>query len=489
MSILPDFTKKPTNDLSTELAHVNQEMYKKNLELSERNKALSLLRTIDQITLSSVTNVNQIAQDVVAAIVTEPSFKLAMVLLVDKKRGVLKCLAVSQTEPLARTAVLLHKSLYDIAISLKESDNLLIKSVDQKKIQTTTSVVDILKPRFTPQEAEIIQQVLGITTCHVNPLIVRDEVIGAIIFGIQEQDQILSQYQKDLIDRLSQTVGIAVDNALLYQSIQEANVKLQALDKLKDEFISVASHELRTPMAAIKSYLWMVINKEALLDNDKRKIYLDRAYNSTNRLIDLVNDMLNVSRIESGRIVLNNANISIIAIAKEVCEELGQKAIEGKLTIKVVESQVPDVFADPDKIREVFFNLVGNALKFTPEGGQITVRCEENNGMIETSVSDTGKGIKKEDLSKLFKKFERLENTFVSVAKTEGTGLGLYICKQFIELSHGKIWAQSEVGKGTTFTFSLPIAKDLPVEKNFPRYGIKTASIATPIPLLPAVSS
>ncbi len=114
------------------------------------------------------------------------------------------------------------------------------------------------------------------------------------------------------------------------------------------------------------------------------------------------------------------------------------------------------VYADKDKIREVLFNLIGNALKFTPENGTITISFNEHGGMIETTVNDTGKGISKEDISRLFTKFGRLENTLTSVAETEGTGLGLYICKQFIELSGGKIWAISEVGKGATFIFSLP---------------------------------
>lgn len=323
------------------------------------------------------------------------------------------------------------------------------------------------------------------------------EQIGLLLFGEKLSGDIYTVQDIQVIEIFAPEAAIAIQNSISYEEIrrfnvtlqekvnlatkdlQTANQRLQAMDKLKDEFISVASHELRTPMTAVKSYLWMIINKPTSLDIHKQKQYLDRAYNATNRLINLVNDMLNVSRIESGRIKLLPDSISIIDLAKEVVDELSAKAVEKKLHLLVEHPQVPNVFVDKDKTQEVLTNLIGNAMKFTPEGGTIKVSFKESIGAVETSVSDTGRGIKQEDISRLFKKFERLENTLTSVAETEGTGLGLFICKQFVELSGGKIWVTSEYGKGTTFTFSLPIAS----------HQKKEASDATPIPLLPAASS
>jgi signal transduction histidine kinase len=233
---------------------------------------------------------------------------------------------------------------------------------------------------------------------------------------------------------------------------------LKALDKLKDEFISLAAHELRTPMTAIKSYLWMIMNKDATLDAEKKKLYMERVYSSTERLLTLVNDMLDVSRLESGRLKLTPLDFSLLPLSHEVVDEFAAKIVERKQTLSVVDSTVPSVLADRDKIHEVLLNLIGNAIKYTPEGGTIKVSFKENNGMVETAITDTGKGISKEDLERLFQKFGRLDNRLVSVGEAGGTGLGLYICKQLVELSGGKIWVTSEVDKGSVFSFSLPIA-------------------------------
>ncbi|TSC86859.1 MAG: Sensor protein [Microgenomates group bacterium Gr01-1014_7] len=243
------------------------------------------------------------------------------------------------------------------------------------------------------------------------------------------------------------------------QQVYEMNAKLHQLDKLKDEFVSVASHELRTPMTAIRSYVWMALHKSDIPLSQKLERYLYRTLISTERLINLVNDMLNVSRIESGHIEINPKVFDIVALVKDVMEEVKVKAMEKRLSLLVLEHKIPQVFADPDKVHEVLLNLLGNSLKFDYPGGMITVDFFTDGKMVEVSVRDNGLGIVKEDVGKLFKKFGRLDNSYVSISTSGGTGLGLYISKSLVEMMHGSIWAQSEgVDKGSTFTFSLPIA-------------------------------
>lgn len=315
------------------------------------------------------------------------------------------------------------------------------------------------------------------------PLFVQTEPIGVLLLGAKKSGDTYSHQDVDVLEILSPEMAVAIQNAQSFDEISKfnitlryeveratrelrfANEKLKELDKLKDEFVSVASHELRTPMTAIKSYLWMVLENKGGEVPVKQKEYLDRAYNSTERLIKLVNDMLNVSRIESGRITIEKQMVSIEKIAEDVLLEVKPRADELKLNIFIERPQgrpvpLPKVEADQDKIKEVMINLVGNSLKFTPEGGTIKISFELKQGMIETRVQDSGKGIAPQDLPRLFKKFEMIEGSYTRSSKAQGSGLGLYISRQIIALHGGQIWAESEIDKGSTFIFTLPIAKD-----------------------------
>ena len=243
------------------------------------------------------------------------------------------------------------------------------------------------------------------------------------------------------------------------QQVYEMNSKLHQLDKLKDDFVSVASHELRTPMTAIRSYIWMALHKSDIPLSQKMERYLYRTLISTEMLINLVNDMLNVSRIESGRVEIDPVPFDILSLTKEVAEEVQIRAKERELQVTILEEKIPQVLADMDKVHQILLNLIGNSLKFTEPGGIVTVSFFTDGSMVDISIKDNGVGISKEDLSKLFHKFGRLDNSYVSISTSGGTGLGLYISKSLVELMHGKIWANSEgVDKGSTFSFSLPVA-------------------------------
>ncbi len=448
-----------TKILSSELAHVTQEMYKKNFELVERNKTLLILRKINEIILSSVTDITQIAQQVVDTVATQAEFKAVAIFLYDKEKNALMRLAVSPTEPIAKAEAELNRSFFQPEILLREEKNLAVRALMEKKAQVTHDIFSIVLPHFSQEEAKKLEVVTNIKSSLVYPLIVREEIIGVMIICLGENEQSLFQYQQDLVDRLAGVIGIAIDNAQLYQEIQQANESLKQLDKLKDEFVSLASHELRTPMTAIKSYLWMALAGKGGELAEKQKYYLDRAYKSTDRLIKLVNDMLNVSRIESGRITLSLKQTKLDTVINDVIAEVLPRAQELGVNVLVIPSQnIPDVLADTDKIKEVLINLIGNSLKFTPQGGNITIALSVENGMVVTKVADTGRGISQEDMPKLFQKFSMVGNNYLTKQNAQGTGLGLYISKSLIELHGGKIWVNSEgIGKGTVFSFSLKI--------------------------------
>lgn len=311
----------------------------------------------------------------------------------------------------------------------------------------------------------------------VVPLITEGEYMGIFALGEKLSGDIYTSEDIRVVEIISPEATVAIQNAKAYEEIrrfnitlreeveratkdlQVANTKLKELDKLKDDFVSVASHELRTPMTAIKSYLWMALKKPDAPLSEKMNKYLSRAYISTERLINLVNDMLNVSRIEAGTIEIRPSLFDIQSLVEDVISEVKPKADEKMIRLEVVKTQVPQIFADPDKVHQVLLNLLGNSLKFTHADGVISTSFFSDGRVVEISVKDNGVGISKDDLSRLFQKFGRLDNSYVAAATSGGTGLGLFISKSLVELMGGKIWASSEgLGKGTTFTFALPVA-------------------------------
>jgi len=240
--------------------------------------------------------------------------------------------------------------------------------------------------------------------------------------------------------------------------LERAHERLKELDKIKDEFISITSHELRTPMTAIQGYLWMLENKGGPL-NERQSRYLVRAQRGAARMLSLVNDMLDVSRIEQERLELNIREIDLLPVINDVVEELQVRAEKKKLKLVSLagETKLPRVKADEEKVHRVLTNLLDNAVKFT-EKGSITVDAYRKGRSVQINVTDTGRGIAKGDFPRLFKKFGRLESDFVTAAEAGGTGLGLYISRALVERMRGKMSVQSEVGRGSTFSFTLPVA-------------------------------
>ncbi len=311
-----------------------------------------------------------------------------------------------------------------------------------------------------------IEQASHIKTLIMSPMITANKLVGVFILATSRLQSQITEDELALASMISNLLSLAyrlwdsqISLTNVTQEVYKMNTKLHELDKLKDDFVSIASHELRTPMTAIRSYAWMALHRSDIPLSDKLKKYLERTLVSTERLINLVNDMLNVSRIESGRIEIAPEAFDIQNLIGEVLIEIDAKAKEKNLNINLLKTELPKVFADSNKVHQILLNLLGNSLKFSSPNGRITVSFNSDGNNVEISIKDNGVGISKDDLARLFKKFSRLENSYVAASSTGGTGLGLYISKSLVEMMKGKIWARSEgEGKGTTFTFSLPVA-------------------------------
>lgn len=335
------------------------------------------------------------------------------------------------------------------------------------------------------EEGPLKETMRGLNVSVSTPLRVGQEDIGLLILGEKSNGEIYNNQDIKLLDIFAPEASVAIKNSLSYEEIKRfnitlkeeveratkelraANEKLKELDKLKDDFISITSHDLRTPMTAIKSYLWLIMHgKAGEIKNEKIKKYLDITYQSSERMITLINDLLNVSRIESGRIQVNLQPTPLEDMIDMEVAELLPKAQENntKLVWSKPKEKLPPVMIDRERFPEIITNLVGNAIKFTKKG-EVTLTAVKKDKFVEITVKDTGPGISKSDLPKLFTKFGRLDNSYTAVSTTGGTGLGLYITKNLLELHGGRIWVESELGKGARFIFTVKIATEEDIRK------------------------
>ena len=238
---------------------------------------------------------------------------------------------------------------------------------------------------------------------------------------------------------------------------RDVTVEVEA-ERAKSEFVSTVSHELRTPMTSIKGYADLLLMGAVGSLTGEQERFLTIIKSNTDRLTLLVNDLLDISRIESGRLVLTPKVVHVDDLVTQVITAMAARAAERKLELRSdLPPVLPEIFVDPDRVIQILTNLVGNACRYTPPGGEIVVLASAHDNEIQVSVRDTGIGISEEDQQRLFSRFFRSDDP--TVQEAPGTGLGLSITKSLVEMHGGRIWVESELGHGSTFTFSLPTAQ------------------------------
>ena len=275
---------------------------------------------------------------------------------------------------------------------------------------------------------------------------------------------------------IAQQVSLPLKSASLYQEIKETNQKLEKLERLKSEFISIVSHELRTPLTAIKNSLDILTGGKCGELNDAGEKFLLMAKRNVQRLSGIINDLLDLSKIEAGKMDYHFANMNIHSVIDYVKTSLSGLAKEKGLNLIAEETEnLPEICADSQRLEQVLTNLVSNAIKFTPEGKTITIRSHIANAnqlnpndcfkddlknlsgdYIVVCVEDEGIGIAQKDLTRAFDKFAQIENSLSR--KVGGSGLGLPIAKQLLQAHSGAIWCDSEPDKGSRFYFAIPVA-------------------------------
>jgi signal transduction histidine kinase len=286
------------------------------------------------------------------------------------------------------------------------------------------------------------------------PLLREDQIIGSLSFNRKEPGE-FSPEVIEVLKTFATQSALAILNARLFREIADKSAQLESASRHKSEFLANMSHELRTPLNAIIGFSEVLSEGMFGEVNDKQAEYLQDILESGRHLLSIINDILDLSKIEAGRMELESAEFDLPAAIGNALILVRERASRHGIALgSGIDERLGDVDGDERKIKQVLLNLLSNALKFTPEGGRIDVRADRRDGVVEISVSDTGIGISPTDQDAVFQEFRQVGT---AEKRAEGTGLGLALSRKFVELHGGRIWVESQVGAGSTFTFTLPL--------------------------------
>jgi signal transduction histidine kinase len=445
--------------------------------LQERNQAISVnletirrnvaqLATLNQSSaaITSTLDLDRLLSTILQLLNENLGFARMALFLWDKERGIAtveQVLGMSpETEEAARR----------MAIPVQDDDKFVAELLIRGK-PVLISNVEAVAHRITPAILPILRQT-GIFSFVGVPLRSQQRILGFL--GADRGAQPCSQEDLDLMMTIASHVAVAVDNARAYteltaltegleqrvwdrtQELQTANERLQEHDRRRSKFVSVASHELRTPMTSIKGFVENMLDGLTGPLSERQGHYLQRIKHNVDRLTRIINQLLDWSRLDVGRIDIKPEPLRLGEFVTDLAESFQALAAEKSIRLEVTPCDPAlMVRADRDKLEQILWNLVGNAVKFTPQAGRISVSCTVRDaGFARISVSDSGCGIAPHELPNVFNEFSKVESTMPA---SQGAQLGLFITKSLVALHGGEMWVESQLGAGTQFFFTLPI--------------------------------
>lgn len=449
------FKKRP--DLSQELDKAQSQLKEHKRALKQTNQALSLLQTIDALALESQASLKSVCQHIAEAIIQTGDFALIGILTRSRRNPEQLTLQGWSSQLTKGHALGLSHPLHlktehewfnqPLSTLIVPFDQLSDKEIADA-LQTSRAEVDRFRHAVPLQSLYLVK------------LLARRKLVGVLVVGYHKPAAKLDINDTVLIDRISESIGLALDNKLLLEEnqavlrkLRESNTRLRELDEAKDDFISMASHQLRTPLTSIKGYISMMKEGDAGKVNAQQKQMLEQAFFSSQRMVYIIADLLNVSRIRTGKFIIEQSPVNLKTVVAEEVEQLSEiaKLHKIKLVYKKPKTKVPDLMLDETKTRQIIMNFIDNAIYYTPSGGTITIELLNNPATIELRVTDDGMGVPRSEQHHLFTKFYRASNA--RTARPDGTGLGLYMAKKVVVAQHGSIIFSSKEGQGSTFGF------------------------------------
>jgi signal transduction histidine kinase len=297
----------------------------------------------------------------------------------------------------------------------------------------------------------------GVRAVLAVPMVYEDRLIGCLVVSRNQAGDFPTE-TIELLRTFATQSALAIQNARLFREIADTSRQLEAASRHKSEFLANMSHELRTPLNAIIGYSEMLQEEAQDRRQDALIPDLEKINAAAKHQLSLINDILDLSKVEAGRMDLELIDVDLPSAIDTALTLLRERATRQGITLgRTIGTEVGSIRADERKLKQVLLNLLSNALKFTPAGGRIDVGATVNEGLVEVSVADTGVGIAAEDREAVFEEFRQVG---AAHKKGEGTGLGLALCRKFVELHGGRIWVTSQVGQGSTFTFTLPVRRE-----------------------------
>jgi signal transduction histidine kinase len=323
--------------------------------------------------------------------------------------------------------------------------------------RATIQVTDLLAESANYPLSYGIARRLGHRTVVVTPLYREGTPFGTIVLRRLEVRP-FTDHEIGLLRTFGDQAAIALENVRLFREIQDKSRQLEVANQHKSDFLANMSHELRTPLNAIIGFSEVLLERLFGDLNDKQDDYLKDFHSSGRHLLQLINDILDLSKVEAGRMELDVSSFDVGDAISNAMTLVRERAQRHSITLgQSVEPSIGDIVADERKLKQILLNLLSNAVKFTPDGGSIDVTAAKNGDDIVIAVRDTGIGIAPEDQQAVFEEFRQVGRNYTN--KHEGTGLGLALTRKFVELHGGRIWLESEMGRGSTFTFTIPMKR------------------------------
>ena len=351
--------------------------------------------------------------------------------------------------------------------TMKHTDELIATA---RKKHAGLLVTDELAEHAGP----LYHELAGAGVAIMTPLVTSNATVGYMLIGYKASGDAFTRQDIDLVHIFGDELAVAVQNALRFEEISHFNItlkeevdeatsqlrdsnrKLHKLDEAKDEFISMASHQLRTPLTSVKGYLSMVLEGDAGKITDDQKKLLEEAYSSAQRMVYLIGDFLNVSRLQTGKFMLESAQVNLAELVAEEVEQLQATAARRQVTLEYhAPSNFPDVTMDDGKMRQVVMNFIDNAVYYSRPNSSVLIEVLSSGRDITFAVHDTGIGVPVGERHHLFTKFFRASNA--RRVRPDGTGIGLYMAKKVITAHNGSIIFETKENKGSTFGFKLPL--------------------------------